>query len=262
MTQSNLRQNTIKNGALAGVWNHVLVSLCACILTVSIVGSIIFLSWRLYERRQLKKRVEIFVSSLENRTSAELADRATKLRERPRVAKHVLPEIAKSIASSRSEQQQRAAVEIAKAFLDNKNIEKALFKLRGDAREGVAAAAIEALSEIQPPEYASEMLGRCLADAQTGAAIDEACSGLLRLGEVGRLEMERHLSKLSIGRRIWLVGYTESMGGAHTNAWLEMLRLDSDERVRGLAVKALSRLVGGSLEGRSSSQRPLAVNSP
>lgn len=260
MTQSDSRHDKIEDEALGGVWNHVLVSLCACILTVSIVGSIIFLSWRLYERRQLKRRVEIFVSSLENRTPAELADRATKLRERPKVARHVLPEIAKSIAWSPSEQQQRAAVEIARAFLDNENVEKALLKLRSDARESVAATAVEVLSGLQPPQHAADVLGRCLTDAQTGAAVDEACDGLLRLGDVGRLEMERHLSDLSTGRRMWLVGYVESVGGAHTDSWLKMLRRDPDDRVSTLAIEALARRTGVSLREGAAARRPLAVN--
>ena len=227
------------------LWGHVLVSLCACVLTVSIVGSVVFLVWRVHDRRQLKARVKTFVSSLEDRTPEELAARANRLKAHPKVARFVLPELSKSIAGARSEQQQWSAIEVSRAFLSDKKVRKTLMGLRGDLRERIAAAAVRALGEIEPAERAAELMGKCLADARTGAAIDEACAALYRLGAVGREEMNKRLSDLPVGRRIWLVGYVDWMGGPNRRGWMTMLAADEDAAVRGAAAEVLERLAVG-----------------
>jgi len=229
--------------AARSIWGHVLVSLCACLLTISIVGSIVFLAWRVYDRRQLSFRVKTFVASLQDRTPEELVARAENLKAHPKVARFVLPELSKSIAHAGSEQQQWAAIEVSRAFLTDKKVEKTLFALRNYPRERVAAAAVRALSELQPRAHAAELMGQCLVDARTGAAVDEACSALYRLGEVGRAEMEKRLSALPVGRRIWLVGYADAMGGPNRRSWLKMLASSGEPRVRAAAEKALSRPV-------------------
>ncbi|MFQ5501174.1 MAG: hypothetical protein ACE5EQ_02615, partial [Phycisphaerae bacterium] len=101
----------------SGPWSHVFVSLSACVLTVAIVGSSVFLAWRVYEQRQLKKRVQVIVSSLQNRTPQELDAHAALLKTRPRLAQYVLPEVINSIRNPTSEEQQCAAIQIAGAFL-------------------------------------------------------------------------------------------------------------------------------------------------
>jgi len=223
----------------------VLVSLCACVLTVSIVGSVVFLAWRVHDRRQLKDRIKTFVSSLEDRTPEELAARANKLKAHPKVARFVLPELSKSIANARSEQQQWAAIEVSRAFLSDEKVQKTLLGLRSDLRERIAAAAVRALSETEPPQRAAELMGQCLADARTGAAVDEACAALYRLGEVGLKEMRKRLPGLPAGRRKWLVGYVDSVGGPARRDWMAMLAADQDAEVRSAAAKALERLAIG-----------------
>lgn len=226
--------------AASSWWGPLLVSLSACILTISIVGSVVYLGWRVYDRRQLSEKVRTVVDSLQNRTPQELADRATTLRAHPRLARFVLPEVARSIARSRSEEQLAAAIQVASAFLDDRKIVDALFRLRLDPRETVASAAVSALARLEPPQRAAEKLGECLADAITPAAIDAACEGLYALGEPGRTEMQKRLSRLSVERRLWLVKYVNAVERPHRKAWLEMLASDDDVRVGVLARGMLS----------------------
>lgn len=226
-------------------WGHVLVSLGACALTISIVGSIVFLVFRVRDRHNLNARVKTFVSSLEDRTAAELADHANRLKAHPKAARFVLPELSRSIAGANSEQQQWAAIEVSRAFVEDERVRKTLMGLRGDLRERVAAAAVRALGEVEPAERAAELMGQCLADARTGAAVDEACAALYRLGEAGRKEMGNRVSDLSVGRRKWLVGYVAWAGGPNQHDWMKMLAADEDAAVRGAATEALERLAIG-----------------
>ena len=236
------------------------MSLCACVLTVSIAGSAVFLAWRAYSHHQLKKDLEVIISSLENRTAAELEDRVTLLKARPKLAAYVLPEVAGSMVASRSERQQWATIQISRAFLDNPQIEKALLQLRHDARENIAAAAVEALSELEPPSRAAKVMGQCLVEGQAAAA-DEACAALYRLGSAGRAEMERRLPEISVGRRIWLVRYIVAVEGPHQHVWLRMLSADQEERVRTAADEALGRLVS-SPKALSDEAEPSLVAAP
>ncbi len=222
-----------------------LVALCACVLTVAIAGSVVFLVVRAHDRRQLKDRVKTIVSSLKDRTPEELAARANNLKAHPKAARFVLPELSKSIAGAGSEQQQWSAIEVSRAFLEEEKVQKTLMGLRGDLRERIAAAAVRALGEIEPPEHAAEFMGQCLADARTGAAVDEACAALYRLGEVGREEMGKRVSALPVGRRIWLVGYVDWIGGPNRRAWMTMLAADPESAVSGAATDALERLAIG-----------------
>lgn len=225
-----------KGGA---VWGHLLVSICACLLTVSIVGSAFFLIWRVIDRRDLQSKVQTFVASLENRSPEELAERAADLKAHPKVAKYVLPEIARTIRSGQSEGRLRAAIEISRAFLDNEGIVKTLFDLRRDPRESIAAAAVHVLSDLKPELTACDTIGRCLADAHTAAARDEACAALYRLGGPGLVEMKRRLGELTVGRRKWLVAYVADHPGAEQSAWLGMLSGDADPAVKSAAMEAL-----------------------
>jgi hypothetical protein len=217
-----------------------MVAVSACVLTVSIAGSIIYLSWKAYDRHRYRERVAAFVSSLEHRTDAELAANVEQLREKPKLARYILPEILKSVGQSRSERQQIAAIRVACAFLDHQRIRDALMDLRNSPRESVAAVAMEALSQVQPPQRAAELLGRAT-DVSTGAVIDEVCAGLVRLGDVGRTEMQRQLPRFSVDRRVWLVGYIVEHGGGDRSAWLQMLKTDPEARVSDAASKALSQ---------------------
>jgi hypothetical protein len=227
-----------------GPWGHVLVSASACVLTVSIAGSAVFLTHRLYSRHELRGKVRAFIASLENRTPQELADRVAQLKQRPRLTPHLLPEVTAALRRSRSEQQLCAAIQISRAFLDHKRVVDALVDLRGDGREIVAAAAVGVLAELAPAERAASVLGQCLADAPAGgvgaSAIDAACAGLYQMGGPGLAEAKRHLPGLTIDRRIWLAGYVHHAAGPHRRTWLEMLAADPDERVKGAAQRLLT----------------------
>ena len=224
----------------AGFFGPLLVAMTACILTITILGSIGILGWRFYERHQLEERVRTFISSLQNRTPEELAERAEQLKDRPKVTKFVLPQIRAAIASSPSEQQQWSAIRVAEAFIHEPTIEKSLFRLRTSPRERISAEATRILSLVSPESRAAERLGKCLIDAKCGAVEDEACAGLIRLGEVGRLEMQKHLNALNVGRRHWLVRYVNEKGDANRDAWLQMLAKDEDKTVSAAATRAMT----------------------
>lgn len=240
--------DTPTSGPRDGFWGHLLVAVCACVLTVAIAGSAVFLVYRLYVQREMRSHVRTVVESLQNRTPEELAQRIEDVKARPKLASLVLPEVLKSLKDSKSEQQQCSAIEVLRVFVNHQQVEKALFKLRRDSREGVAASAVAALGDLQPPERAAEVLGRCLDDADGGrvvdAVVDEACAGLLRLGEPGRLALQKRLAVLSVDRRLWLVGYACEAGGPHRQAWLDMLLQDTDERVRMAAQRAQADSTG------------------
>lgn len=229
-----------ESNSKAGWFGPVLVAVTACILTVTILGSIGILGWKFYDQWQLKQRVRAVVASLQNRTPEELAEKAEQLKEHPKVARYVLPQIREAIVRSPSEQQQWSAIRIAEAFIDDKSIEKCLFRLRTSPRERVSAEATRILSLVKPESRAAERLGACLEDAQCGAVVDEACAGLLRLGDVGREEMKKHLGKLNVGRRLWLVRYVNEKGGENRDSWLQMLAKDDDNAVRTAANNALA----------------------
>jgi hypothetical protein len=230
-------------GKSGGVWGHLLVSASACLLTVSILGSGVFLVYKGYSRYQLKSKVRAIIDSLENRTQEELDQSAAQLKERPKLAEYVMPELRRTLVSSTSERQLCAAIEISRAFVQNHRIERALFELRRDGREGVAAGAVHALAGLQPPEHAAEVLGKCLDGAEAGlvveAVVDEACAGLFALGDSGLRQVRPRLPNMPAERRAWLVGYVDSVGGPHRKSWLEMLRSDPDATVRTKAEAVL-----------------------
>ncbi len=234
------RRGVVRAGSIGG---HFLVSASACLLTVSIVGSAVVLAYRGYKRYDMRAKVRSFVATLENRDPQELAERTLELRARPLVAEQVLPELRRSLAESRSEEQLCAVVALSRAFVSHASIRSALSSLRRDGRERVAAAAVEALSAIEPPEEAAEALGECLSASSAGeiteAAVDEACAGLFRLGDAGLGEMRRRMGELSPDRRNWLIGYVDSVGGPYRRLWLEMLAEDADAGVRARAAMAL-----------------------
>ncbi len=234
-------------GKSGGIWGHLLVSASACLLTVSIIGSAVVLIYKGYSRYELKAKVRTFISSLENRTQEELDERAAQLKERPKLAEHVLPELRRTLANATSERQLCAAIEISRAFLQNTRIERALFELRRDGRECVAGSAVHALTGLQPPEHSAEVLGKCLEGAESKlvveAVIDEACAGLFALGEPGLEQIRKRLPDLSPERRAWLVGYVNAVGGPYRIRWLELLKADSDPAVRAKAEAALAQVI-------------------
>jgi hypothetical protein len=223
-------------------WGDILVAGCACLLTVAILGSGVYLTWKMMERRAVNASVRSFVSSLQNRTPAELEERVAQLRVMPKVARYVMPEIRRTLREANSEQQMGAAIQIARAFIDDRSMRKALFRLRNDEREAVAAAAVEALSRMSPPEQAATTLGECLISGSdvpvSPAVVDEVCAGLIRLGAVGRAEMERRLASLSVDRRVWLARYLKEADARDRGEWLELLRADADPTVRSAAEDA------------------------
>jgi len=214
-----------------GVVGDLLVALSACLLTVSIVGSGVYLGWRAYDKRVQQEKVDTFVTSLEHRSDSELAADVDRLRSKPKLTKYVLPRLLASVRGASDERQQVASVRVACAFLDVPKIRRALYDLRTSPRESVASAAVEALSRIQPPEEAAQWLGRCL-DVNAGAVVDGVCAGLIDLGEPGRKEMRGQLGKLSVDRRIWLAGYIGANPVNDRAAWLDLLSGDSEPRVR------------------------------
>jgi hypothetical protein len=224
---------------------HLLVSTSACLLTVSILGSGVFLVYKAYQRYETKSKVRAFIESLENRTPDELEDRCAQLKQRPKLAEYVLPELRRTLASATSERQLCAAIAVSRAFLDNPRIGRALFELRRDGRESVAADSVRALSGLQPPEHAADVLGKCLEGAESGqvveAVIDQVCAGLFSLDEPGLQRMRERMPSLTAERRVWLVGYVNSVGGPYRVKWLELLRSDPDATVRARATAALAR---------------------
>lgn len=214
-----------------GVFGDLLVAVSACLLTVSIVGSGVYLGWRAYDRRVQQEKVDAFVASLEHRSEAELAADVDRLRAKPKLTKYVLPRLLASIRGATDERQQVASVRVACAFLDLPKIRRALWELRESDRESVVSAAVEALSRIQPPGEAAQWLGKCL-DVKSGAVVDGVCAGLVALGEPGRNEMRGQLGKLSVDRRVWLAGYIGANPVDDRAAWLDLLAGDSEPRVR------------------------------
>ncbi len=233
-------------------WGHLLVALAACVLTVSIVGSAVFLVYRVYDQHRWQKDARKFVVSLENRSQAELEARVSQLRQHPNAAqRYVLPEVLKALQESRSEQQRCSAIEISRVFLNHKRTEKVLFRLRLDESESVAAAAVRMLSRLEPTEHAVDVLGNCLESVEGhrpwDAVVDEVCAGLIDLGGPGLIKMKSRLSLLSADRRFWLVGYVDRKGGANREKWLKLLSSDDDERIRSGAEQALRACVSTSL---------------
>lgn len=225
-----------------GAWGDVLVAGCACLLTVSILGSAVYLGWRLYDRYQWTRHARTFVLSLENRTAEELTERAAQLRARPKVARYVLPEILRGLSTAVSERQLCATIQISRAFVDDKRIRRALTRLVRDNREIVAAAAVEALAEVRPREQSAAILGGCLTNQGDSplapAAVDRICAGLLDAGEAGRQALSNKLALLAPDRRVWLVGFVAEGDAPDRQAWLDVLAADPDERVQA-AVAAI-----------------------
>ena len=241
-TQSPVSGNS-RSALRGGAWGHLMVSASACVLTVSIVGSGVFLANRLYGRYQTRGVIREFLGSLENRTPQELDDSIARLRERPKLVEQMLPEMVRALRNAHSEEQLCAVIRVCQPFLRHKRVRDALFELRGDGRESVAAAAVLALSKSEPSEHAAQILGRCLDDVPAGvlgpAAVDRLCSGLYELGGQGLETIRPKLMNLPIDRRVWLVGYVAGAGGPHRDGWLLMLQSDPDARVRSAAQQAL-----------------------
>lgn len=214
-----------------GIGGDILVAVSACILTVSIAGSAVYLGYRAYDRRIQQERVDAFVNSLEHRTLAELAADAEQLHSKPKLAKYVLPRILASIRTENDERRQIASMRIAWAFLDVPKVRKTLHDMRVSPQESVAAAAVEALAHITQPADAAKALGQCL-DVSTGAVIDAVCAGLVSLNEHGRAVMKEKLGQFSVDRRVWIAGYIAAHEVDDRDKWLDLLAADSEPRVR------------------------------
>lgn len=226
--------NPVASPGRESAWGHVLVAVSACVLTVSIVGSVVYLSFRAYERYQYRERVRVFVSALGNRSDAELDEIADQLKSKKKLAKYVLPELLDVVRESGSERRQVAAIRVSRGLINKNRVRDALFSLRNDPRESVAASAVGGLAAIRPPEKAAELLGQCLA-VVSGSVVDEACAGLVRQGEAGRVEYVRRAGMLSVDRRVWLVGYVRVHGGDDIEAWMTLFREDAEAKVREAA---------------------------
>ena len=223
------------------LWGRVLVALSACVLTVSIVGSIAWLSSKAYERRSYQEKVRQFVGGLENRSAEELDHWAAQLRSRKTLARYVLPQLLDVLRGDGPERQRLAAIRVARAFLDKNRIRSALLEMARDGRhtETLAGAAVTTLAEGSPVERAVDLLGQCLEVSEgsfsQAAVLDEACAGLVRHGEAGMTEYRKRASRLSSDRRVWLAGFVRHHGGEHRGAWLDLLGQDQDPRVRAAA---------------------------
>lgn len=230
-------------------WGDVVVAACACVLTVAVVGSGVYLAWRIYDRRQITTQLRAFIASLQNRTAEELQEQAAQLKAKPKLARYVLPELRKALRTAGSEQQVCAAIQIAREFADDAKVRLALFRLRHDPRESVAGSAVEALSRASPPEEAARLLGECLKPGGEtpihATVVDEVCGGLVGLGEAGRREMERQLADLTVERKVWLVRYIVATDPPDRGTWLKMLESDQDEAVRSAAKLAASQATKG-----------------
>jgi hypothetical protein len=209
----------------------------------------VYLTWRMYDRHALSMRARTFVSSLRNRSASELEGHVAQLKALPKVARYVVPEIARSLRQANSEEQMCASIEVAKAFVDDETIRRRLFRLRNDSRESVAGAAVEALSLVRPTEEAARLLGECLVKSGgtevPPAVVDEVCGGLVRLGPAGRGEMKKRLPLLSVERRVWLVRYVGAVQPMDREEWLDVLAEDADEQVQAAARGAMASTVSG-----------------
>jgi len=220
-------------------WGHVAVGCLACGLTVTIVGSLAYLAFRKLERDDTERRIAQFVSALENRSPEELTYAVRELQQRPGLARRVLPAILVAAQKSGSERQQLAAVSLCRAFVDNPQVEEALFRIRLARTETVAAAAVDLLREVRPASQAAERLAGCL-DSPWPAVIDTACSGLLELGEPGAARLAESLPRLDEERRVWLVGLLAERRPETAEGLLERLRRDASAAVRRRAERAMA----------------------
>lgn len=231
----------LPNPPRSGPWGHILVAASACALTVSIVGSAVFLTHRAWSRYELQGKIRDFLISIENRTPDELQQRLDQLGDRPKLVEQMLPELMETLRNPRSEEQLVAVLHIIKPFMKHTRVINALVQARSDRRERIAAAAVDAIAKIDPPTRAADLLGQCLDDATGGtvgpAAVDRACAGLFDLGRDGMDVARTRIGKLSVDRRVWIVKYVNEVGGPYRSAWLDMMAADADERVK-LAVAA------------------------
>lgn len=233
--------NRTAPGAARDVWGHLVIGAASCVLTVSIVGSLAYIAIRSYRNREDRARILQFVGSLENRTAAELDHAAQELRRRPGLAGRVLPAVVSAARRSGVERRQLGAIRLCSAFIDDTQVQDALFKLRLSLNETIAGEAVRTLAGVRPAERAAEVLSRCL-DASTQAAIDHACVGLLELGEPGLAALRSKLPELPSERRAWIAGLIAAKRPASPLFILEPLRIDADATVRTRAVFALGGL--------------------
>jgi len=219
------------------------VMLASTVLTITILGSAVYLGVRFYEKKRREREIQNFVQALPNRSPAELAEQARELHQRKGVQQYLLPEIRRTMLAGQTEQQRWSAIRISEAFLESNGIRKTLGRIAGYPQERLAAEATRVLSQAKPPETAAELMTTCLKDAICPAVVDEACAAFYRLGDVGLNSIQQCADELSIGRKLWLVRYVSEQGDSdQQRQWLGWLAKAADESVQQAAQAAIAKL--------------------
>jgi len=221
----------------------VFVMLASTVLTITILGSAVYLGVRFYEKKRREREIQNFVQALPNRSPAELAEQARELQQRKGVQQYLLPEIRRTMLAGQTEQQRWSAIRISEAFLESKGVRKTLRRTARLPQERLAAEATRVLSRAKPPEAAAELMTTCLKDAICPAVVDEACAAFYDLGEVGLNSITQCADELSSGRKLWLVRYVaEQERTDNQQQWLAWLSKASDEAVQEAARASIARL--------------------
>jgi len=221
----------------------IFVMLASTILTITILGSAVYLGVRFYEKKRREREIQNFVQALPNRSPAELAEQARELQQRKGVQQYLLPEIRRTMLAGQTEQQRWSAVRISEAFLESKGVRKTLSRIAAFPQERLAAEATRVLSRAQPPELAAELMTNCLKNAICPAVVDEVCAALYDLGEVGFNSITQCSDELSVGRKLWLVRYvSEQERSESQQKWLAWLSKASDDAVQQAARDSIAKL--------------------
>lgn len=79
------------------------VMLASTVLTITILGSAVYLGVRFYEKKRREREIQNFVQALPNRSPAELAEQARELHQRKGVQQYLLPEIRRTMKRARAD---------------------------------------------------------------------------------------------------------------------------------------------------------------
>ena len=231
----------------SGWLGPIFVTVASAILTITILGSAVYLGVRFYEKRRRETEIQSFVHSLPNRSPDELAAQAEQLQQRKGVRRYLLPEIQRTMLTGPTEQQRWSAVRISEAFLESKGIRKTLVRISTlppeSVQERVAAEATRVLGKVRPPEEAARLIRSCLSANSCPAVVDEVCAALFGLGPVGLETAKACSMELSEGRKLWLVRYISEQGDIERQReWLNWLAANDHAAVAKAATDALSTL--------------------
>ena len=209
------------------------IAVMSCILTVAILGSGIFLYVRWQRSRDEQARITTFVNGLQNLSPEQLRTSADELSKRPRMARRVLPRVMGRARGRATPAERLAAVRFLARFAgDRPDVADALYGLRRNADEGVAAEAAAALAAITPRDAAAARLASCLDAPAQPAVVDVVIDELLKLDSTGRAALEARMPLLSPDRRMWVVGLVMDRRPADHRQWLELFAADPDADVR------------------------------